>query len=49
LQSHNRVLVTRAGGLHCRHLVAEFRKQGYQQMRPVDLKPAGEWCQRFRD
>jgi nucleoside-diphosphate-sugar epimerase len=49
LQGHNRVLVAGAGGFIGGHLVAEFRKQGYQQIRAVDLKPLEEWYQRFDD
>jgi GDP-D-mannose 3', 5'-epimerase len=49
LQSHNRVVVTGAGGFIGGHLVAEFRKQGYNQIRAVDLKPFDQWYQRFPD
>lgn len=49
VQSHNRVLVTGAGGFIGGHLVAEFRRQGYQQIRAVDVKPFDEWYQRFDD
>jgi nucleoside-diphosphate-sugar epimerase len=47
LQNKNRVLVTGAGGFIGGHLVAEFRKQGYKQIRAVDVKPLDEWYQRF--
>jgi len=30
-------------------LVADFRKQGYQKIRAVDIKPLDEWYQRFDD
>ena len=36
MQSHDRVLVTGAGGFIGGHLVAEFRKLGYKQIRAVD-------------
>jgi len=49
LQSHNRVVVTGAGGFIGGHLVAEFRNQGYQRIRAVDEKPLDEWYQRFDD
>jgi GDP-D-mannose 3',5'-epimerase len=49
LQSHNRVVVTGAGGFIGGHLVAEFRNQGYKHIRAVDEKPLGEWYQRFDD
>ena len=49
MQSHNRVVVTGAGGFIGGHLVAEFRNQGYKHIRAVDEKPLGEWYQRFDD
>jgi GDP-D-mannose 3',5'-epimerase len=49
LQSHNRIVVTGAGGFIGGHLVAEFRNQGYQHIRAVDEKPLDEWYQRFDD
>ena len=49
MQTQNRVLVTGAGGFIGGHLVAEFRKQGYKQIRAVDVKPLDEWYQRFND
>ena len=49
MQSHNRVVVTGAGGFIGGHLVAEFRNQGYQRIRAVDEKPLDEWYQRFDD
>ena len=49
LKSHNRVFVTGAGGFIGGHLVADFRKQGYKQIRAVDVKPFDEWYQRFND
>jgi GDP-D-mannose 3',5'-epimerase len=49
LQTQNRVLVTGAGGFIGGHLVSEFRKQGYKQIRAVDVKPFDEWYQRFND
>ncbi len=49
MPSHNRVLITGAGGFIGGHLVAGFRKQGYQHIRAVDGKPTSEWYQRFDD
>jgi GDP-D-mannose 3', 5'-epimerase len=49
LQSHSRVVVTGAGGFIGGHLIAEFRKQGYRQIRAVDMKPLDQWYQRFND
>ncbi|MGH9724932.1 MAG: NAD-dependent epimerase/dehydratase family protein [Candidatus Acidiferrales bacterium] len=43
------VVVTGAGGFIGGHLVADFRKQGRKHIRAVDIKPAGEWYQRFDD
>ena len=49
MRNHNRVLVTGAGGFIGGHLVAEFRRQGYQKIRAVDVKPFDEWYQHFDD
>src|ERR1700676_2198628 len=49
VRSHNRVVVTGAGGFIGGHLVAEFRRLGYQRIRAVDIKPLKEWYQRFDD
>jgi nucleoside-diphosphate-sugar epimerase len=49
LPNHNRVLVTGAGGFIGGHLVAEFRRQGVQRIRAVDVKPVDEWYRRFDD
>ena len=43
------VLVTGAGGFIGGHLVAELRRRGHRHIRAVDIKPAGEWYQRFDD
>lgn len=43
------VVVTGAGGFIGGHLVADLRKQGYSQIRAVDVKPPQEWYQCFPD
>jgi nucleoside-diphosphate-sugar epimerase len=42
-------VITGAGGFIGGSLVADFRKQGYQKIRAVDIKPLDEWYQRFDD
>jgi GDP-D-mannose 3',5'-epimerase len=42
-------VITGAGGFIGGSLVADFRKQGYQKIRAVDIKPLNEWYQRFDD
>ena len=42
-------VITGAGGFIGGSLVADFRKQGYRKIRAVDIKPLGEWYQRFDD
>jgi nucleoside-diphosphate-sugar epimerase len=43
------VVVTGAGGFIAGALVASLRKQGYQRIRAVDIKPLNHWYQRFPD
>ena len=43
------IVVTGAGGFIGGHLVADLRRQGYQRLRAVDIKPLDEWYQRFED
>jgi nucleoside-diphosphate-sugar epimerase len=43
------VLVAGAGGFIGGHLVAALRARGHHNLRAVDLKPFGEWYQRFDD
>jgi GDP-D-mannose 3', 5'-epimerase len=43
------VVVCGAGGFIGGHLVADLRRQGYGNIRAVDVKPAPEWYQRFPD
>src|SRR6185295_7652824 len=44
-----KILVCGAGGFIGGHLVADLLKQGHKDIRAVDLKPSGEWYQRFSD
>src|SRR5665213_2595024 len=43
------VLVTGAGGFIGGAMVADLRRQGYQRIRAVDIKPLDEWYQVFDD
>lgn len=43
------VVVTGAGGFIGGHLVRDLREQGFRKIRAVDIKPLGEWYQRFDD
>jgi GDP-D-mannose 3', 5'-epimerase len=49
MTNHKSVVVTGAGGFIGGHLVGELRKQGYEKIRAVDVKPFEEWYQRFDD
>jgi GDP-D-mannose 3',5'-epimerase len=42
-------VVAGGGGFIGGHLVAELRRRGHQRIRVVDIKPLGEWYQRFDD
>jgi GDP-D-mannose 3', 5'-epimerase len=46
---NDKVLVAGAGGFIGGALVSVFRKQGYRDIRAVDVKPLDEWYQRFDD
>src|SRR5580658_1891262 len=43
------IVVCGAGGFIGGHLVADLRRQGARNLRAVDIKPLGEWYQRFDD
>jgi GDP-D-mannose 3', 5'-epimerase len=43
------VVVTGAGGFIGGHFVAALRRRGEARIRAVDVKPARDWWQRFRD
>ncbi len=44
-----KILVCGAGGFIGGHLVADLRRQGYADIRAVDIKPLEEWYQLFPD
>jgi len=43
------IVVGGGGGFIGGHLVDYFRRLGYRKIRAVDIKPLGEWYQRFPD
>lgn len=43
------ILVCGGGGFIGGHLIADFRRQGYTNLRSVDIKPLDEWEQKFDD
>ena len=43
------VVVTGAGGFIGGHLVRDLRAAGFRKIRAVDVKPLGEWYQRFEE
>ena len=45
----DQIVVAGAGGFIGGHLVAAFRRKGYNRIRAVDVKPLDEWYQRFDD
>jgi len=49
MDKNDLVLVTGGGGFIGGHLVADLRRQGYRQLRAVDIRPLEEWYQRFDD
>jgi GDP-D-mannose 3',5'-epimerase len=44
-----KALVCGAGGFIGGHLIADLRRQGYTNLRAVDIKPLSQWFQRFPD
>jgi len=46
---NDKILIAGAGGFIGGSLVSLLRKQGYRDLRAVDVKPFEEWYQRFDD
>ena len=49
IQPNDLIVFCGAGGFIGGHLVAEYRRRGYKNLRAVDIKPFSEWHQRFPD
>ena len=49
MSKNSKILVTGAGGFIGGALLSVLRKQGYQNLRAVDIKPFDHWYQRFED
>ncbi len=49
IQPNDLIVFCGAGGFIGGHLVAEYRRRGYNNLRAVDIKPFSEWHQRFPD
>ena len=49
MDKNSLIVVGGGGGFIGGHLLAEFRRQGFRRLRAVDIKPFGEWWQRFDD
>jgi GDP-D-mannose 3',5'-epimerase len=49
MSKQTKILVGGAGGFIGGHLVADLRKQGFTNLRAVDIKPLAEWYQKFDD
>ncbi len=45
----DKIVVCGAGGFIGGHLIADLRRQGYTNLRAVDLKPLSQWYQQFPD
>src|SRR5690349_5677915 len=43
------IVVTGAGGFIGGAMIADFRRQGYKNIRGVDIKPPEDWYQLFDD
>lgn len=48
-KNNEKIVVCGAGGFIGGHLIAEFRRQGYSNLRAVDIKPQTQWYQNFAD
>jgi len=49
MPNKDHIVVAGGGGFIGGHLVAAFRRKGYNRIRAVDVKPIDEWHQRFDD
>jgi GDP-D-mannose 3',5'-epimerase len=49
MKNDSLISICGAGGFIGGHLVADLRKQGFQNLRAVDIKPLSEWYQLFDD
>jgi GDP-D-mannose 3',5'-epimerase len=49
LDAGSRILIAGAGGFIGGHLVGDLLARGFRHMRAVDIKPLGEWFQRFEE
>jgi GDP-D-mannose 3', 5'-epimerase len=49
LNKSRKVVVCGAGGFIGGHLIADLRRQGYTNLRGVDIKPISDWFQSFPD
>ena len=49
MEKVDKILVAGGGGFIGGHMLAELRRQGFTNLRSVDIKPQSEWFQRFSD
>jgi len=49
MSTQKKIVVGGAGGFIGGHLIADLRRQGQTNLRAVDIKPLGEWYQKFDD
>lgn len=49
MEKTDKILIAGGGGFIGGHLIAELRRQGFKDLRTVDIKPQPEWFQRFSD
>jgi GDP-D-mannose 3', 5'-epimerase len=49
MKQSDKIVVCGAGGFIGGHLIADLRRQGYTDLRAVDIKPKSEWYQYFPD
>lgn len=49
MNKDDRIVVCGAGGFIGGHLIANLRRQGFHQLRAVDIKPLSDWYQLFPD